>query len=251
MLFRSLPLSEVAGSENAVLDAAYVAMGEGGRLLFTIAGLLAIATSLNAAMTAATMNAYAMGRDGYLPHRLAAISPRGTATYAILASAAIIIVFAATEAVAFVAYLTDFAYFIAIAISTYALITLRKSQPSLERPFMVPFYPYVPYAAIALSLVAILFMQPQSLFIGTLWLLAGVLAYYLYVIGLNRVKIAVGGVLLFLSAVCFVFYFMVDAGQFYLPKIESFNPNGMILLAAIALLALSLRLIVYTGKKAD
>ena len=248
-VFAILPLSVVAGSENAVLDAAYVAMGENGRLLFTIAGLLAIATSLNAAMTAATMNAYALGRDGYLPRRLAAISPRGTATYAILASAAIIVVFAATEAVAFIAYLTDFAYFVAIAISTYALITLRKSQPSLERPFLVPFYPYVPYAAIALSLVAILFMQPQSLFIGTLWLLVGVLAYYLYVIGLNRVKIAIGGVLLFLSAIGFIVYFMIDAGHFYLPKIESFNPNGIVLIASIALLALAMYLILCTGKK--
>jgi len=248
-VFAILPLADVAGSENAVLDAAYVAMGENGRLLFTIAGLLAIATSLNSAMTAATMNAFALGHDGYLPRRLASIGPHGTATNAILASAAIIIIFAATEAVAFVAYLTDFAYFVAIAISVYALMALRKNQPSLDRPFRVPFYPYVPYAAIALSLVAILFMKPQSLFIGTLWLLAGVLAYYMYVIGWNRVKIAFGGVLLFLSAIGFVLYFMVDAGQFYLPKIESFNSNGIVLLASIALLVSSLNLILRTGKE--
>jgi amino acid transporter len=192
-VFAVLPISEVAGSENAVLDAANAALGENGKLLFTIAGLLAIATSLNAAMTAATMNAYALGRDGYLPRRLAAVGPHGTAAIAILSSAAIIMVFAATEAVAFVAYLTDFAYFMAIAISAYALISLRKTQPSLERPFMVPFYPYVPYAAIVLSIIAIFFMHPQSLLVGVLWLLAGLLAYYLYVIGLDRVKIAIGG----------------------------------------------------------
>ncbi|MFA6213764.1 MAG: APC family permease [Candidatus Micrarchaeia archaeon] len=249
-VFAILPLPVVAASENAVLDAANAAMGANGRLLFTIAGLLAIATSLNAAMTAATMNAFALGRDGYLPRRLASIGKNGTATYAILASAAIIIVFAATEAVAFVAYLTDFAYFMAIAISVYALITLRKSQPNLERPFRVPFYPYIPSAAIALSIVAIFFMQPQALLIGMLWLLAGVLAYYLYVIGLARVKIAFGGMLLFSSAVFFILYFMIDAGQFYMPKIASFNPNGVVLLSALALLVASLYLVLYSGKKA-
>ncbi len=250
-VFAVLPLSAVAASENAVLDAANATMGENGRLLFTLAGLLAIATSLNAAMTAATMNAFALGRDGYLPRRLAAIGPHGTATNAILASAAVIAVFAATEAVAFVAYLTDFAYFMAIAISAYALIALRKSQPSLERPFAVPFYPYVPCAAIALSIAAIFFMQPQSLLIGMLWLLVGVLAYYLYVIGLNRVKIALGGMLLFLSAIGFTLYFMIDAGHFHLPKIDSFNPNGAILLSAIALFASSMYLILPAGKKAE
>jgi len=247
-VFAVLPLPAVAASENALLDAATAAMGENGRLLFTLAGLLAIATSLNAAMAAAATNAFALGHDGYLPRRLASISHRGTATYAILVSAAIIIVFAATEAVAFVAYLTDFAYFVAISISAYALITLRKNQPLLERPFKVPFYPFVPSAAIALSIIAIFFMQPQSLLIGALWLLAGVLAYYLYVVGMDRVKIAVGGMLLLLSAIGFVMYFMVDAGHFYLPKISQFNPNGAILLVSLALLVSSLHLILKTGK---
>ncbi|MFA6035587.1 MAG: APC family permease [Candidatus Micrarchaeia archaeon] len=249
-VFAILPLSAVAGSENAVLDAATVALGERGRLLFSIAGLLAIATSLNAAMTAATMNATALGRDGYLPRVLAKEGPHGTAAIAILASAAIITVFAATEAVAFVAYLTDFAYFVAIAISVHALMVLRKNQPMLERPFRVPFYPYVPYAAIALSLIAIFFMQSRALLIGMLWLLAGILAYYIYVIGLNRMKIAMGGIMLFLSALGFTAYFMIDAGLFDLPKIRSFNTNGVVLLAAIALFAAALYLIIFTGRKA-
>jgi hypothetical protein len=46
-----------------------------------------------------------------------------------------------------------------------------------------------------------------------------------------------------------VFYFMIDAGHFYLPKFGSFNPNGIILIASIAVLALSLYLILYTGRK--
>ncbi len=250
-VFAVLPLSAVAASENAVLDAANVSLGANGRLLFTLAGLLAIITSLNAAMTAATMNAFALGRDGYLPRKLAALSRYGTASNAILASAVVIIVFAATEAVAFVAYLTDFAYFMAIAISSYALITLRKNQPSLERPFVVPFYPYIPSMAIAMSIIAIFFMHPQSLLIGTLWLMAGLLAYYLYVIGLNRLKIALGGVLLFFAVSSLILYLMIDAGLFYLPKIDSFNPNGAVLLASIALFASSLHLILFTGKKAE
>ncbi|HII53471.1 hypothetical protein COT30_01395 [Candidatus Micrarchaeota archaeon CG08_land_8_20_14_0_20_49_17] len=248
-VFAILPISAVASSENALLDAASIAMGENGKLLFSIAGLLAIATSLNAAMTAATMNAFALGRDGYLPRKLAAISPNGTASMAILVSAAIIVVFAATEAVAFIAYLTDFAYFIAIAISTYALITLRRNQPSLERPFNVPFYPYIPYVAMALSCVFLLFMRPQSMLIGALWMLAGVLVYYLYVIGMNRVKIAFGGVLLFLSAIFFTAYFMIEAGYFSLPKADSFNLNGVVLLMAISLLAAGAYLIMFTGSR--
>jgi APA family basic amino acid/polyamine antiporter/amino acid efflux transporter len=247
-VFAVMPLADVAASENAVLDAAKIVLGDNGRLLFSIAGLFAIATSLNAAMTAGTMNAFALGRDGYLPKRLAAISPHGTAAGAILVTAAIITVFAATEAVSFVVYLTDFAYFIAMALSAYALITLRKNQPSLERPFRVPFYPYIPYMAMALSGIAILSMSPLSLLIGTLWLLAGVLAYYLYVIEMSRVKIAFGGVLLFLSALGFTAYLLIDWAYFSLPKLDSFNLNRLVLLASLGLGAAAAYLILFSCK---
>ncbi|MDO8340049.1 MAG: APC family permease [Candidatus Burarchaeum sp.] len=245
-VFAVLPLSQVMSSENAVLDAASVSMGDAGKLLFSIAGLLAIATSLNAAMTAGTMNAFALGRDGYLPRRLALRGPHGTAAIAILATAMIAIVFAATEAVAFVAYLTDFAYFLAMTVSAYALIVLRKRQPSLERPFKVPFYPYIPLAAILLSAMALIFINPRSIIVGALWLLAGVLAYYLYVIGLNRLKIALGGVLLFLATICFTAYFLVEAAYFSLPHYASFNVNGIVLLAALACSAAGLYLMLFS-----
>ncbi len=249
-VFAVLPVTAVAASDNAILDAAKAAMGYQGELLFSIAGLLAIATSLNAAMTAGTMNAFALGRDRYLPRKLAEIGPHGTAGGAIAATAAITMVFAATEGVAFVAYLTDFAYFMAIAISAYALISLRRTQPALERPFKVPLYPYVPYAAILLSAAAIMFMRPTALIIGTLWLLAGILAYYIYVIELERVKIAFGGVLLFLSASGFIAYFLVEGGYFSLPRLDSFNPNGVVLLASIALAAGAAHLILRSGSLA-
>lgn len=247
-VFAVMPLADVAASENAVLDAVRIVLGDNGRLLFSIAGLFAIATSLNAAMTAGTMNALALGRDGYLPKRFAKISPHGTAAGAIVLTAAIITVFAATEAVALVVYLTDFAYFIAMALSAYALIRLRKTQPALERPFMVPFYPYIPCAAIALSIIGIISMKPLSLLIGTLWLLSGMLAYYLYVIEMSRVKIAFGGVLLFLSAICLTSYLLVEWAYFSLPKLDSFNLNGLLLLAGLGLGAAAMYLILFSCK---
>ncbi len=249
-VFAVLPVSAVAASDNAILDAAKEAMGYPGELLFSLAGLLAIATSLNAAMTAGAMNAFALGRDRYLPRKLAESGPHRTPGGAIAATAAITMVFAATEGVAFVAYLTDFAYFIAIAISAYALIALRRTQPSLARPFKVPLYPYVPCAAIILSVASIFFMRPTALIIGALWLLAGILAYYVYVIELTRVKIAFGGILLLLSASGFIAYFLVEGGYFSLPRLDSFNPNGVVLLASIALAAGAGHLILRSGRLA-
>jgi len=247
-VFAILPLPAIAASGNAVLDAAQIVLGENGRILLSIAGLLAIATSINAAMTAGTMNAFALGRDAYLPRALARLSSRGTAVNAVAITAAIAIVFAASEAVAVVAYLTDFAYFIAMAVSAYALIKLRERQPYLSRAFSVPFYPYIPVAAIVLSIASLIFLHPQSLLIGALWLLAGVFAYYLYVIGMHRVLIAAGGVLLFLSAVAFTAYFLLEAGYFAIPQFESFSTSGMVLLAALALMACGAYLIICTGK---
>ncbi len=248
IVFAVLPLSAVAASENVVLDVAEIAMGDVGKLIFSIAGLLAIATSINAAMTAGTMNAFALGRDGYLPKKLAVIGPHHSAAGAIVLTAALAILFAATESVSFVVYLTDFAYFMAIAISACALIRLRKTQPSLKRPFKVPFYPYIPYAAMALSIIAIFTMKPLSMLIGILWLLAGVLVYYLYVIGMDRIKMAFGGVSLLFSAICFTAYFLVDGAYFALPTSSSFNLNGVILLIAIAFGALAGYLILFTKK---
>ena len=41
------------------------------------------------------------------------------------------------------------------ALSMLSVLKLRKAEPHLKRPFMVPFYPFTPIVAFVLSLVCI------------------------------------------------------------------------------------------------
>ena len=98
---------------------------------------------------------YAMAKDGLFPSIAGKISQRGSIPiYAMSAQSLCAIIFM------FVTPFQSLYQYAAVGLSVFALLfvasvyVLRKRQPNLERPFRVPGYPIVP----AIYLVAILFM---------------------------------------------------------------------------------------------
>lgn len=75
-----------------------------------------------------------------------------------------------------------FAGWIFYALGAAAVFILRKKQPNIERPYVVPWYPWIPIIFIAVATWFVLntiLQQPNESAVGTLLLVAGV-PFYLY-----------------------------------------------------------------------
>lgn len=172
-------------------------MGDIGGTVISIASIFAIMSSLNASIIAATRMAYALSRDGYLPSDLSSIHKRfNTPHVAVILSIILITVFIVSGAVDFLAYASVFGFLVGDALVNCSVIWLRNKRPHLDRPFKVPFYPYVPLLG-ALSSVAILLMSHHTAIgIGLLWAVTGLLSYYVSMLRHTRVQFALGGIVI-------------------------------------------------------
>jgi APA family basic amino acid/polyamine antiporter len=119
---------------------------DGVRVAVGLTGALVLLVVVTTSISAAGRLAYSMGQRQMLPHtfgtlnRRTLISPAAIASAALIASALLVIGhFIPTEAVRFLAGLFSFGVLLAFTAAQLAVIKLRFSEPSLERPFRVPF----------------------------------------------------------------------------------------------------------------
>jgi amino acid transporter len=166
----SAPLAEVASRF----------MGRFGAPLIGIAGLMATLSSLNTAMLSSARVALALSRDGYLPLFLSRIHPRlKTPLPAILLSAGLIAISAATAHVVFLGYISSFSWLYLTIFANLALIWLRRKFPEQKRPFKVPFYPLWPVVAAVTCVLMGIFIEPRALVFGGGLLALGLAVYQL------------------------------------------------------------------------
>jgi ethanolamine permease len=57
------------------------------------------------------------------------------------------------------------------------VLVLRKKEPGLDRPFKVPFYPYLPVIALIVSSVALVAMTTLNLYIALIYFAIIALTY--------------------------------------------------------------------------
>jgi len=155
---RVLGLDGLAGSAAPAADLMRIVAGRGGEIL--IVGVVA-ATSLsvmNALLIAGARTTYAAARD---VAGLAALGTwderRGTPAHAVVAMgvvALLLVGFGMLTRGGFstmVDYLSP-VYWLFLSFSGAALIVLRRREPGVERPFLVPGYPWTPLLFCASSL---------------------------------------------------------------------------------------------------
>ncbi len=170
-----------AGFDNdrtVASNAASVLFGEAGHRLITVMILVSVLGALNGITLSGPRIYFAMSRDRLFPARLGNLSRHATPHVAILAQAALSIVFLMwfdfnqlTDNVVFISF---FFY----GLTAVGLIHLRRTQPDAPRPFKVPLYPYVPvaYVVVAWSFVAyLLWDQVTTLSWGNINRLVGLL----------------------------------------------------------------------------
>jgi APA family basic amino acid/polyamine antiporter len=124
---------------------------------------------------------YTMAHDGLMPRAFGKISQKfRTPVFTTLFVTAVAMVMAGFLPVSILGQLTSFGALIAFAIVCFGVLVLRYRQPTLHRPFKVPFCPWVPLAGTLACLVqmamlpGVVWMQVVS------WMALGCLIYFSY-----------------------------------------------------------------------
>jgi ethanolamine permease len=170
---------------------AVVGANSGWLHLLVWIGLLGLIASFHGIIMGYSRQIFALARAGLLPKALASIHPRlRTPHLAILAGGAVgiaaiysdtLVSIAGQPLTASIVTMSALGAIVMYIMSLLSLMQLRRKEPNLERPFRAPLYPVFPITALAIagvSLVAIVYYNPQvaGLF-AALGVLGGIVTY--------------------------------------------------------------------------
>lgn len=178
------PWQEFAGQQGeAVL--AQIAQDVTGQTwpgeVIAVGAIVAITSVVIAVLYTLSRIIYTMSRDGLLPKRLGKLSPRTqTPVFTTWLLAIGLALLAALVPLNELAAAISLGTLVAFAVVNVAVLVLRRQQPDLERPFRVPLGPVIPVVAIIINIVLILGMPGATWIAFTVWLIAGLLIYFLY-----------------------------------------------------------------------
>jgi basic amino acid/polyamine antiporter, APA family len=130
-----------------------------------------------------------MARDGLLPPFLARVHPRFKTPYiGTILTGLFVAVFAAFANIAEVVDLTNIGTLFAFVIVSVGVIVLRYKEPDRVRPFRAPLVPLTPIISIV-SCIYLMTQLPRLTWIRFgLWLVAGLLIYFLYSVRHSRLR---------------------------------------------------------------
>ena len=177
-----LGFDQMIGSELVMADAASKFIGGKGAAIVTIIILISLIGANNGfILTSARIN-YAMARDNRFFKQAAIIHPKFQSPANALIIQCIwacILTFSGTFN-QLITYII-FASWIFYGMSAGAVIILRKKKPDMERPYQIPFYPWIPIIFILFAVfltVNTILEAPRDAAIGTGLILAGLPLYY-------------------------------------------------------------------------
>jgi APA family basic amino acid/polyamine antiporter len=154
----------------------------GAFVSFTI--LMSIVGAINGWVLAAPRIYFAQARDGLFFKRFAAIHPRFQTPYiSILTFGAWSSLLAITGTYETLASYAMFAAWVFYALTSLAVIALRRAQPERPRPYRMTGYPLtlLIFAAVAIGFVINTFLAtPGPAIVGTLLIGAGVPVYFIW-----------------------------------------------------------------------
>lgn len=183
-LLMLIPWPEIARNDTAVADAGRVLLGPIGFGAMTFGGLLATASSTNAAVLAASRINLASARDKIMGDRLSATNKEGDSpTRAVILTGAFILAFIVIGDIETLAKAGSVLHLILYGLLNIALIIFRVADLSSDKydpAFTVPLYPYVPVIGMVLSFGLIAFMAPIEIILSVVFIVISIGWYYLY-----------------------------------------------------------------------
>jgi ethanolamine permease len=141
--------------------------------LFASLGLFGLIASFHGTIIGYSRQIFALARSGYLPSFLGQLNARFQTPHWALIAGGIIgcmaLLLGTTDQVIILAALGAVVMYI---ISMAALFVLRKKEPELERPFIVPAFPFFPLVALILSTICLIAIIYYNLILS-MWFFAG------------------------------------------------------------------------------
>ncbi len=183
-IFRALSISQIAGSEAPVADAAVALMGKNGAMLISIGIMISVFGSLNGFLLTGGRVPYAMGNERMLPFAdtLSKIHPKfKTPANALLLESALAVVYILTGSFNALTDLLVFVLWIFFTMGVAGVFILRKKQKSDKDMYRVPWYPVVPLVGLLgglYILISTLISNPVQSFVGIVITLVGFPVYY-------------------------------------------------------------------------
>jgi APA family basic amino acid/polyamine antiporter len=141
-LLSVLPVPDLARSTLPAADAAQILLGDRGRQIITVLSLVSLPPLLNAIMMIGTRILFAMGRDGLLWRRTAAVTAAGAPVAATLVTTAVAVVLIVTGTFQKLVAIASFFLVLNYSVCCLALVVLRRREPERVRPYRAWGYPW-------------------------------------------------------------------------------------------------------------
>jgi len=141
-LLAVLPISDLAKSTLPGADAAAIIAGDRGKQILTVLSVVSLLPLLNAILMIGTRILFAMGRDGFVPRRMAAVNEGGTPGIATLVTTGVAVLLIASGTFQTLIALASVFLAANYAVCCLALVVLRRREPTADRPFRAWGYPW-------------------------------------------------------------------------------------------------------------
>jgi basic amino acid/polyamine antiporter, APA family len=141
-LLSVLSLGDMAKSTLPAADAAGALVGRRGGQIITLLSLISLPPMLNAILMIGTRILFAMGRDGLLWSRTAAVGSGGTPTIATLVTTIAAVALIASGSFQRLVAITAFFLALNYGVCCLALFVIRRREPARLRPFVAWGYPW-------------------------------------------------------------------------------------------------------------
>ncbi|WP_017754080.1 APC family permease [Calidifontibacillus oryziterrae] len=183
-----IPWQEFGASEVPVALASQQFLGKFGPVFISLVIVLALPATCNAFIITISRTAFAMGRNGLFPKRIAYIHPRfQTPIWAITLGVSIQISFTLISSINIAVTATGFLYLLTFIFTMIALFISRSKATTKDREaqFYVPLYPVIPILAFAICLGLLIPVGKSGFLTGFLWIFFGI---GVYLIRLRTIK---------------------------------------------------------------
>jgi len=181
------PWQKLAASKDSIpiMGPVKIALGEKGAMIVIVAGICGLLTTMNAFLLGGSRLLMAMAADGQLPSPLAYVHPKfRTPSVALIFLGLIgvagsyikelIVLFDTASAAVLICY-----FLVALSV-----ITLRRKEPDMERPYQLWGYPIVPIIAILAViptwLISLTLLTPWAMGVFWGWIVLGGLYFLLF-----------------------------------------------------------------------
>jgi ethanolamine permease len=157
--------------------------GEGGIMyhMLVSVGLFGFVASFNGLLLAAGRCTYEFGKVGQFPRVLGKVHPKfSTPHWALVFNMVIGIIALFSGRTGDIITISVFGAICLYIFSCFSILRLRKTEPQLERPFRVPFYPLFPLIALSIATIALVAMTYYNLQLALIYFGALAVTFVVY-----------------------------------------------------------------------